>query len=166
MSATTSQHTALDLESLMIVSEAITMAAIERKAKAVALSYGAPPPKVEFSEHTPSLHNHAALTAAVRQGFVEANRARPMGPGMHLAMERKDGTTPSSASTGTSAGQAAPRLVDVADAAEQRHPVPAALAVPDRVIAGAIDRPFGEFLLRRLELLEDDDIRLRKLEPA
>lgn len=48
------------------------LAAIERKAKAVALSYGAPPPKVEFSEHTPSLHNHAALTAAVRQDFVEA----------------------------------------------------------------------------------------------
>jgi hippurate hydrolase len=46
------------------------LAAIERKAKAVALSYGAPPPKVVFSEHTPSLHNHAALTAAVRAGFV------------------------------------------------------------------------------------------------
>jgi PAS domain S-box-containing protein len=30
--------------------------------------------------------------APLRQGFVEANRARPMGPGMHLAMERKDGT--------------------------------------------------------------------------
>ena len=46
------------------------LAAIERKAKAVALSYGAPPPKVVFSEHTPSLHNHVALTAAVRAGFV------------------------------------------------------------------------------------------------
>lgn len=30
--------------------------------------------------------------AALRQGFVEANRARPMGPGMHLSLSRIDGT--------------------------------------------------------------------------
>jgi PAS domain S-box-containing protein len=29
---------------------------------------------------------------ALRNGFVEANRARPMGPGMQLSLQRKDGT--------------------------------------------------------------------------
>jgi hippurate hydrolase len=48
------------------------LAAIERKAKAVAQSFGAPEPKVEFSEHTPALQNHAALTATVKQGLVDA----------------------------------------------------------------------------------------------
>lgn len=48
------------------------LAAIERKAKAVAASYGAPPPRVEFSEHTPALQNHVALTATVRSGLVAA----------------------------------------------------------------------------------------------
>ncbi|MFY9342943.1 MAG: amidohydrolase [Planctomycetota bacterium] len=48
------------------------LAAIERKAKAVALSFGAPEPRVEFSEHTPALRNHAALTATVRAGLVAA----------------------------------------------------------------------------------------------
>jgi amidohydrolase len=47
------------------------LAAIERKAKAVAASFAAPEPKVEFSEHTPALHNHAALTAAVRAGLAQ-----------------------------------------------------------------------------------------------
>src|SRR6185369_5783893 len=55
------------------------LAAIERKAKAVAASFGAPPPKVEFSEPTPALKNHEALTATVRAGLVavvgEANVA-------------------------------------------------------------------------------------------
>ena len=48
------------------------LAAIERKAKAVAASYGAPAPKVEFSEHTPALRNHEALTATVRGGLIAA----------------------------------------------------------------------------------------------
>jgi hippurate hydrolase len=48
------------------------LAAIERKAKAVAMSYGAPEPKVEFSEPTPALRNHDALTATVRAGLVAA----------------------------------------------------------------------------------------------
>ena len=48
------------------------LAAIERKAKAVAASFGAKEPKVEFSEHTPALHNHAALSATVRTGLVAA----------------------------------------------------------------------------------------------
>ncbi len=48
------------------------LAAIERKAKAVAASFGAPAPKVEFSEHTPALKNHEALTATVRTGLVAA----------------------------------------------------------------------------------------------
>ena len=48
------------------------LASIERKAKAVALSFGAPAPKVEFSEHTPALQNHAALTAVVQRGLVAA----------------------------------------------------------------------------------------------
>jgi hippurate hydrolase len=48
------------------------LASIERKAKAVALSFGAPLPKVEFSEHTPALQNHVALTAVVQRGLVAA----------------------------------------------------------------------------------------------
>lgn len=48
------------------------LAAIERKAKAVAMSYGAPEPKVEFSEPTPALRNHDALTATVRAGLAGA----------------------------------------------------------------------------------------------
>ncbi|MBL8752700.1 MAG: amidohydrolase [Planctomycetes bacterium] len=48
------------------------LAAIERKAKAVATSYGAPEPKVVFSEHTPALRNHDALTATVKGGLVVA----------------------------------------------------------------------------------------------
>jgi amidohydrolase len=48
------------------------LASIERKAKAVALSFGAPAPKVDFSEHTPALQNHAALTAVVQRGLVAA----------------------------------------------------------------------------------------------
>ncbi len=48
------------------------LAAIERKAKAVAQSFGAKEPKVEFSEHTPALQNHAALSATVRTGLVAA----------------------------------------------------------------------------------------------
>lgn len=47
------------------------VAAIERKAKAVAASFGAPTPKVEFSEYTPALQNHAALTATVRAGLID-----------------------------------------------------------------------------------------------
>ena len=48
------------------------MAAIERKAKAVAMSFGAKEPKVEFSEHTPALCNDPPLTASVRAGLIAA----------------------------------------------------------------------------------------------
>jgi hippurate hydrolase len=48
------------------------LAAIERKANAVAASFGAKPPQVVFSEHTPALQNHAGLTATVREGLVAA----------------------------------------------------------------------------------------------
>ena len=61
------------------------LAAIERKAKAVAASYGAPPPKVEFSEATPALQNHAALTAVVRAGLeagLGAANVREVPPAM------------------------------------------------------------------------------------
>lgn len=47
-------------------------ASIERKARAVALSFGAPEPTVEWSEATPALHNDAALTARVRAGLAGA----------------------------------------------------------------------------------------------
>ena len=59
------------------------------------------------------------------------------------------------------AGQAAPRLVDLADAAEDRDAVPALLAVPDRVVAQVADRRFGKLLLRRLQFLQADDVGLR-----
>lgn len=48
------------------------LAAIERKARAVAMSFAAPEPKVEFSEHTPALQNDDALTATVHAGLVAA----------------------------------------------------------------------------------------------
>lgn len=48
------------------------LAAIVRKAKAAALSVGAPEPKVEFSESTPALQNDLALTEAVRRGIAAA----------------------------------------------------------------------------------------------
>ena len=48
------------------------MASIERKAKAVAMSFGAREPKVEFSEHTPAVRNDEVLTSAVRAGFARA----------------------------------------------------------------------------------------------
>ncbi|MBL8749586.1 MAG: amidohydrolase [Planctomycetes bacterium] len=48
------------------------LGAIERKAKAVAASFGAREPKVEFSEPSPALVNHQALSASVRAGLVAA----------------------------------------------------------------------------------------------
>jgi len=44
--------------------------AIERKAKAAAMSVGAKEPTVKFSESTPALQNDEALTAAVRRGIA------------------------------------------------------------------------------------------------
>ncbi|MCA8954138.1 MAG: amidohydrolase [Planctomycetes bacterium] len=46
------------------------LAAIERKAKAVAASCRAPAPTVEFSEHTPLLANDRALTDGVRAAAI------------------------------------------------------------------------------------------------
>jgi hippurate hydrolase len=46
------------------------LAAIRRKAAAAAASCGAKAPKVEFSESTPALRNHAELTAKVRAGIA------------------------------------------------------------------------------------------------
>jgi len=46
------------------------------------------------------------------------------------------------------AGEPAARFVDFADAAQHRDAVPAALAVPDHIIARVADRLLGEFLLR------------------
>lgn len=48
------------------------MAAVVRKANAVAASFGAPAPTVEFSEPTPALRNDAALADVVRAGLVVA----------------------------------------------------------------------------------------------
>lgn len=45
------------------------LAAIQRKAKAAAMSVGAKEPKVEFSEGTPALQNDKALTVAVQKGI-------------------------------------------------------------------------------------------------
>ncbi len=48
------------------------LAAIKRKAEAVAKSYDAPPPEVSVSEGTPSLKNDADLTARLQSVFKEA----------------------------------------------------------------------------------------------
>ncbi|MCR9247244.1 MAG: amidohydrolase [bacterium] len=46
------------------------LAAIRRKAAAVAASHRAPAPKIEFSEHTPALSNDRKLTATVQQAAI------------------------------------------------------------------------------------------------
>ncbi|QDT06104.1 putative hydrolase YxeP [Rubripirellula lacrimiformis] len=46
------------------------LAAIRRKANAIAQSYGAPPPELVFSQGTPSLENDAELAGRLRQVFV------------------------------------------------------------------------------------------------
>jgi hypothetical protein len=38
--------------------------------------------------------------------------------------------------------------------------------MPDRAVAGFPDREFGEFLVRRLQLLQAGDVRLGFAEPA
>lgn len=48
------------------------LAAIRRKANAVAASYNAPPPEVEVSEGTPALENDEALAARMAEVFREA----------------------------------------------------------------------------------------------
>src|SRR3546814_369107 len=60
---------------------------------------------------------------------------------------------------------AAPRFVNLADPAQHRDPVPAALPVPDHVIARVADRLLGEFLLRRLQFLQHKDVGLGKRQP-
>src|SRR5690606_24902282 len=60
----------------------------------------------------------------------------------------------------------APGFMDFADAREKRDAVPAALAMPDRLITRVTDRFLREALLRRLQLLKDNDVRLGKVQPA
>jgi PAS domain S-box-containing protein len=56
----------------------------------------------------------------LRSGFVEANRARPMGPGMHLALERADGTElPVEISLSPRAGDGAGVVAIVRDVSER-----------------------------------------------
>ena len=58
-------------------------------AMAVASSFGAPAPEVEFGEHTPALRNDAALTATVRAGLVAA-LGPDRGPEIPPAMVAED----------------------------------------------------------------------------
>jgi len=51
---------------------ALMLAAIERKARAVAASFEAPEPEVRFSESTPALRNDEDLTADVRRALAGA----------------------------------------------------------------------------------------------
>src|SRR5690554_4819456 len=61
---------------------------------------------------------------------------------------------------GRIARQAAAGLVNFANSAEQRHAVPAALAMPDRLIAGALDLSSRKLVLGRFELLKTYDVRI------
>ncbi len=65
-------HLQLTIRSYTDAVRAQMLAAIERKARAVAASCGAKEPKVAFSEGTPALWNHDALTARVRAGLGAA----------------------------------------------------------------------------------------------
>ena len=65
-------HLQLTIRSYTDDVRAHMLAAIRRKAKATAISAGAKEPKVEFSEGTPALQNHAELTAKVRAGLLRA----------------------------------------------------------------------------------------------
>jgi len=65
-------HLQLTIRSYTDEVRAQLIAAIRRKAAAVAASCDAPPPKVELSEGTPALQNEAGLTAKVRAGLVAA----------------------------------------------------------------------------------------------
>lgn len=64
-------HLQLTIRSYTEAVRSKMLAAIERKAKAAAMSAGAPEPKVEFSENTPALHNDLALTEKVRVGLAK-----------------------------------------------------------------------------------------------
>ena len=64
------------------------------------------------------------------------------------------------------ARKAAARFHRLANAAEDRHPVPAFLAVPDRRIAGLGDRLRGEVLAGRLQFLQADDVGPELAQPA
>ena len=50
----------------------------------------------------------------------------------------------------------------LADAAQNRHPIPALLPQPDRLIAKVAQGGFGEALIRCLELLQTYQVRLGK----
>src|SRR5262249_10852740 len=64
------------------------------------------------------------------------------------------------------AGQAAMRLNRHAASRKDRNTVPTLLAVPDRAIAGGLERTFGKALLRRLQLLQTDHVRPALLQPG
>ena len=64
------------------------------------------------------------------------------------------------------ARQAAPGLDRLGAAREDGDAVPALLAVPDRAVAGLADRGFREPLVRGLQLLQADDVRLGLRQPA
>ena len=65
-------HLQLTIRSYTDEVRAQMLAAIRRKAAAAAASCGAKAPRVEFSESTPALRNHAALTGKVREGIAAA----------------------------------------------------------------------------------------------
>jgi hypothetical protein len=63
------------------------------------------------------------------------------------------------------AGQAARHLLRLGAARQDRHAVPALLAMPDGVIAGRLQLRLRKPLLRRFELLQAGDVRLLFFEP-
>ena len=64
------------------------------------------------------------------------------------------------------AGKSPARLDRIADAAQQRDSVPAALPVPDAGIAERLHVAGGECLVGALQLLESHDVGLKLLQPA
>ncbi|CAD0217305.1 hypothetical protein GGQ73_003324 [Rhizobium skierniewicense] len=48
---------------------------------------------------------------------------------------------------------------------KDRNALPALLTMPDGAVAGTLDFPAGKLLVRRLEFLQTDDIRLRFGQP-
>src|SRR5690606_27514080 len=93
-------------------------------------------------------------------GQVEAADQQAVHRGLEIAAVAVVGIVP------RQPGEPAPGLVNLADPAEDRHPVPTRLAMPDRFVAEVADRSLGELLVGRLELLQADDLGPAQLEPA
>jgi hypothetical protein len=64
------------------------------------------------------------------------------------------------------ARQTPPRFLRLSAASKDGHAVPRLLPMPDRAVADLLNRGRRKLLLRRFQLLQADDIRLRLRQSA